>query len=405
MKHIIRSIVILAVLSLGSLIGLAPDRAAAQTDTSWAVEYYNNVSLSGAPALTAQVPGVGFNWTDTAPAAGLPADFYSVRYTAVLNLNSGVYQISTRADDGVRVYVNGTLLINEWHVSSGLTYTRQFTSYPGQNIVVVEYYEGSGVAFLSFDLRPAGTIPPTAPPPTTSATATVTAYYLNVRNAPNPSTSAVLTVISRGQTYPIIGRNAASSWWQINVNGVVGWVSGGYVYAQNTAGVPVTDGGTTPPPAGFTATPTLNLNIRSGPGLGYQVVGWLPAGQSAAIIGRNAASSWWQVQFGGVTGWISGVYTVVYPASGTGTIPITDGSTTPVYYTLTARVNLNIRSGPGVGFPVVGWLPIFQTAQVIGRDTYATWYQISYGQYTGWVSAGYVTLQAGADVNRIPITG
>lgn len=40
----------------------------------------------------------------------------------------------------------------------------------------------------------------------------------------------------------------------------------------------------------------LDLNCRLGPGPLYDVVGALPKGTEAPIQGRNADSSWWQIQ-------------------------------------------------------------------------------------------------------------
>ncbi|MBN2304755.1 MAG: SH3 domain-containing protein, partial [Anaerolineae bacterium] len=264
MNHSIIRMALIVALTIAALAGFTTDRAAAQDGIPgmvWSVEYYNNMDLTGAPYTTLQLPSVGFNWTDTAPVSGIAADIYSIRYTGIAALNGGTYMISTRADDGVRIYINGVLLLNEWHISSGITYVRQFQSIAGQNTIVVEYFENTGVAFLSFALQPVDVVPP--PPPPTNATATVTAYYLNVRSAPSAYTGARLTVISRNQTFPIIGRTANSSWWQISANGLIGWVHGGYVNAQNTANVPITDG--TAPPANYTAVASGNLNIRSGP--------------------------------------------------------------------------------------------------------------------------------------------
>jgi uncharacterized protein YraI len=73
----------------------------------------------------------------------------------------------------------------------------------------------------------------------TSATATVTAYYLNVRNAPN-AFATILTRISRGQSYSVVGRNGSNRWLQLNVNGTIGWVNAFYVSASNLGGVPIT---------------------------------------------------------------------------------------------------------------------------------------------------------------------
>lgn len=78
-------------------------------------------------------------------------------------------------------------------------------------------------------------------PPQSGAVGTVTAYFLNVRSTPNPFIFNIVTIIARGQTYPVIGRNAAGTWYQISLgNGVTGWVSGYYFAVTNGAGLPVT---------------------------------------------------------------------------------------------------------------------------------------------------------------------
>jgi dipeptidyl aminopeptidase/acylaminoacyl peptidase len=49
------------------------------------------------------------------------------------------------------------------------------------------------------------------------------------------------------------------------------------------------------------------LNVRSGPGVGYSAISTLKQGQALPIVGRNAASGWWQVQLAdGRKGWVTG---------------------------------------------------------------------------------------------------
>ena len=47
------------------------------------------------------------------------------------------------------------------------------------------------------------------------------------------------------------------------------------------------------------------VNVRSGPGTGYGVVGKSQAGQRYAITGKSADSAWWQIDFGGKKGWVA----------------------------------------------------------------------------------------------------
>jgi PKD repeat protein len=67
----------------------------------------------------------------------------------------------------------------------------------------------------------------------------------------------------------------------------------------------------TPQPVSPTLIVTTNLNVRSGPGAAYALIGLLPAGQSAEITGRSPDGGWWQIKFSGVAagfGWVSAKY-------------------------------------------------------------------------------------------------
>ncbi len=70
------------------------------------------------------------------------------------------------------------------------------------------------------------------------------------------------------------------------------------------------------------------VNIRSGPGLNYPVIGALNANTAAPIVGRNADASWWQISLtGDETGWVSNS---VVRASNTEAVPVAQAPTAPV---------------------------------------------------------------------------
>ncbi|MHC4446051.1 MAG: PA14 domain-containing protein, partial [Planctomycetota bacterium] len=84
---------------------------------------------------------------------------------------------------------------------------------------------------------------------------------------------------------------------------------------SGSGAVPATTEAQTPPdnpqPAQPTVTATTNLNIRSGPGLDYPIIGLLPVGQSAEAIGISADRGWWLISVSGIAdgvGWVSAYY-------------------------------------------------------------------------------------------------
>ncbi|MDZ4767589.1 MAG: PA14 domain-containing protein [Chloroflexota bacterium] len=298
---------------------------------AWTAQYYGNNSLQGDPAAIFTEAQVSHNWGATAPLVNIAPDNFSVRWSSVQNLSGGAYSLNVRADDGVRVYVNGVLTIDEWHAASGLTYSRALNLPSGANTFVVEYYEGTGDAFIDFNLTGAGSpVFPTQQPNVQpgGVTATVTAFRLNVRNAPNSTTGGVITRISRFEQYPIIARTANNLWVQLNINGTLGWVNVRFVnIAPLGANIPVVGGGavsTSVAPGGnvVTATP-FNVVIRQGASTANNRVGLLPVGGTAQVIGRSAANTWWQINYNGLVGWVSAQFAIISPTANIGTIPIT----------------------------------------------------------------------------------
>jgi len=56
---------------------------------------------------------------------------------------------------------------------------------------------------------------------------------------------------------------------------------------------------------GFTVKEGSAVNVRSGPGTNYDVIGQLPVGAQRTVTGRTATNDWWQFAFNGKPGWVS----------------------------------------------------------------------------------------------------
>jgi uncharacterized protein YraI len=267
----------------------------------WTATYFDNINLTGFPVATLSEISPAHNWGVGAPAPNIPADNFSARWTTTQALAAGRYRIDVQADDGVRVFVDGSLVIDEWHTARAQAYATEVNLTAGLHTITIEFFEANGVAFLNYTL----TLVDTAAAPT-GAIASVTAATLNVREAPS-TRSDVMTRIRRGETYAIVGRNADSSWWQVNVNGTIGWVFGRFVNTANTASVPITDASfvAAPPSTGIIGTVNTTAIVRGQPGNRFAFLALLRNGDTVEIVGRNANGTWLQVKFDGVVGWIS----------------------------------------------------------------------------------------------------
>lgn len=288
-----------------------------QDETPWTAQYFANRDLVGTPVVTGAEARPFYNWGTGTPAAGVPADGFSARWSSTLSLAGGLYDVSANADDGIRVFVDGTLVINEFHTATPQTYTVTLELAPGDHTFVIEYYEDTGVAFIEFSLSRLSDDIPGDTPDSPGATLTVTAGTLNVRDVPDVTTGIVLTQVSNGETYPILAYNSAADWYQIRVDGITGWVSGAYVIIDDP---PATD---VPRLTGYTLTTTANLNIRRGPGVGFGRIGLIDASDTAQIIGRNIDNSWWNVRYNEIDGWVSAAYVTLDPQLDVDDVPIT----------------------------------------------------------------------------------
>ena len=128
---------------------------AVSTGTGLQGVYYNGVNLSGNPLLTRIDGSINFDLSYgnqpqvLSPAPGIvPEDKYSVRWTGqVQALQSGTYTFYTLADDGVRLWVNGVQLVDNWTIQGATENSGTITLGAGFKYdIVIEYFENTGNA-------------------------------------------------------------------------------------------------------------------------------------------------------------------------------------------------------------------------------------------------------------------
>ena len=161
-----------------AVIRLSWEKLRNPTFPDWKAEFWPNKTFSDSPVLVRNDKKVDFDWDTKAPAVGVPEDYFAVRWTRTINLSAGLYRFSLRANDGVRLYVNGTRLIDEWHSSNGsATYTTELVL-SGSTALRLDYYDNTAKALVRLSWErltttltpsPTGSITPTA---TASLTAT-----------------------------------------------------------------------------------------------------------------------------------------------------------------------------------------------------------------------------------------
>jgi hypothetical protein len=129
----------------------------ASSDNGLTGQYFNGMAFN--TLVTTRVDAtINFNWGVGAPATGVAIDNFSVRWTGeVLAPATGTYTFSTVSDDGVRLWIGGQQLVNNWTDHAPTTNTGTISLVAGQRYpVVMEYYEHGDGAVARLSWTPPG---------------------------------------------------------------------------------------------------------------------------------------------------------------------------------------------------------------------------------------------------------
>ena len=128
-------------------------------------EYYGNTALAGLPVARRCEAAIANDWGWGGPFAAVGGDHFSARWTTRQGFAAGAYTFTARADDGIRIRLDGATILDAWRDQSATTYTIARTVAAGDHEIVVEYYETDGTAVSQVAWSPTA-----GPTSTTSAT-------------------------------------------------------------------------------------------------------------------------------------------------------------------------------------------------------------------------------------------
>ena len=223
-----------------------------------------------------------------------------------------------------------------------------------------------------FGFKHDGTAVTPKPEPSTGTTKYVNAKSgLNVRSGPGTSYKIVDALVynTKVKVY-----ETSNGWSRIGTNR---WVSSEYLSSSSGSSL----GGNTSTTTSYTATvtPSIGLNIRSGPGTNYKIVGGYTKGTKITIT--KESSGWGKTS----KGWVSLDY-----ISKTGSSSSGSSSTSSSYklgrYKVNTSAGLNVRSGPSTGYSIKKTYTngtVFDTYEIKGN-----WARTP----SGWVSLDYCKL-------------
>jgi outer membrane protein OmpA-like peptidoglycan-associated protein len=148
---------------LSALLGLLPPPLAqAQTPAGTGLrgDYYEGTDFEKF-VLTRRDATIDFNWGQQPPAPGLPAEQFSVRWTGwLVPPVSGNYVFHVTVDDGIRLWLNDRLVLNEWRGQVQSSYTTTVALRAGEPYRLrVDYcqYSYDTRVFVKWELPPSPT--------------------------------------------------------------------------------------------------------------------------------------------------------------------------------------------------------------------------------------------------------
>jgi beta-glucosidase len=118
-------------------------------------EYFTNKNLEGEPAQITVDQQINYSLDWNAPFENFPKDNFSIRWTGYLKADTtNKYTIDVASDDGVRLYLDDKLVINDWNDHAVLTnsYTTELKAGTYYEIKL-EYYENAGGAIVKLGWR------------------------------------------------------------------------------------------------------------------------------------------------------------------------------------------------------------------------------------------------------------
>nr|WP_255604430.1 PA14 domain-containing protein [Oscillochloris sp. ZM17-4] len=200
---------------------------------SYQAEYFANVTLTGPPAFTRCESQINYDWGVTSPGGGLGTDNYSAQWTSNPTLAAGTYTFSVRADDGVRVWVDGELIIDRWYSQHPTNYWVTRTLAAGTHQIRVTYVEYTGSAVIQFHYGQEA--PPSIPaaPDTCPPGYFRAEYFDNKTLAGTPAFVRCEDEINRDWSQGNVGYNIGSNAFSARWSGRLQFSAGMYDFTLN----------------------------------------------------------------------------------------------------------------------------------------------------------------------------
>lgn len=300
-------------------------KADPQYGSNWQAFYWNNPNFSGNPTIGRVDQSINFNWGFGSPDPAIPVDNFSARWSGTFSFAAGTYTFRAGAEDGIRVAVDGALIINRFTATSVFQVnTADVTIGAGNHTIIVDFFAGTGAAGAQFSWDVAGAAAPGAPAPTSVGASAVSSLPVspikaeiisnvaNVRGGPSTSFTPIAQVF-QGQQFSLFARSGdfgPRTWYLLQLpDGRRGWIFRPliYVFGGDPASLPIS-GDTVQPPAALAdvqAVANSTVIVRDGPSQRRsQKIGAINQGQNVKVLRLATNRAWILIDANGLRGWV-----------------------------------------------------------------------------------------------------
>ena len=230
---------------------------------------------------------------------------------------------------------------------------------------------------------------------------TITASTLTLRKDATNNSDALKT-LSKGDVVTILDQTSEDTttgtkyWGKVTVDGVTGWINLAYVDVEDVKET-IPDQPVNPETGVYGVIENCTkVNVRSAAGVGNTLVKTLPYGTQVTIYEQTTVNNkaWCRIK----DGWVCMDYVRITGigdiSSGGSSGSGTGSSQVNITGTVNSNIDLNVRSGAGLGNGKIGSLPkgtkVTVTAQQVADGM--TWGKINYNGSTGWICMSYITI-------------
>lgn len=116
----------------------------------WQMTFWQNREMVGAPVFSrCDTHELSYKWDDGGPDGMKSPDNFSMQWLGSFDFTGGTYLFDATYDDGMRLWLDGDLIIDDWlvHPLTQKQVVKQVAK--GSHVVRVEYFESDGGALMS----------------------------------------------------------------------------------------------------------------------------------------------------------------------------------------------------------------------------------------------------------------